>query len=232
MAPIGVPPGQTIARVEAIALECVEDGARAPASLNVRVGYRCFERGRSVAWLELPDGSGLPVEHSHHAHQLRVRLELEPSGARPSARERVVTDWEDHGDPRRGTAKPGALELTGGAPGARADASPAGSSPRADLPAPFSPKKLSSLLGSPVAYLIITSAALVPAFQPLADWKTASGVPAAVRTLAFIRAKYPAAVDDPERVRMFIRDAYSRWGTRRVLLGGDSEILPPRIAQV
>ena len=231
--PFEIPAGERIARVEAISLECSEDGARAPSGISVRVGYQGFERGRHVAWLELPDGCGLPVEHARHAMQLRVLLDLEPSPTRPASRERMVPDWEDgDGPPRARAAGSSTPADAAGTFDMEADAGRTEFAPRSRAPAPFRPTQVPSLLGSPVAYLIITSDALVPAFQPLADWKTASGVPAAVRTLSFIREQYPAAVDDPERIRLFIRDAYSRWGTRWVLLGGDTEILPPRIAHV
>ncbi|HEY6195601.1 MAG TPA: C25 family cysteine peptidase [Candidatus Eisenbacteria bacterium] len=231
--PLDLPDGQRITRVEVVSLECAEDGARAPAGITVRIGYQGFQRGRHLAWLELPDGCGLPAGHARHAMELRVRLDLEPSTSAPLPRERVVPDWEDAGGP-----PPASAERSQGrthaaeAVGTPADAPRAVPLPRPDAATPFRPTQVPSLLGSPVAYLIITSDALVPAFQPLADWKTASGVPAAVRTLSFIREQYPAAVDDPERVRLFIRDAYSRWGTRWVLLGGDTELIPPRIAHV
>ena len=221
--PVEIPVDQRIARAEVIAIECAADGARAPAGTIVRVGYQGFQRGRHVAWLELPDGCGMPVEHARHALQLQVVLSLEPCGAVPVPRERVVPDWEDGGGPPRARAAEAR---------ARTDAASVAPAPRPEAPAPFRPTQVPSLLGSPVAYLIVTSDPLVPAFQSLADWKTASGVPAAVRTLSFIREQYPAAVDDPERVRLFLRDAYDRWGTRWVLLGGDTEILPPRIAHV
>jgi hypothetical protein len=220
--PLEIPPDERLAGAEVLSLICAEDGARAPAGVRVGVGYQGFERGRHLAWLGLPDGCGLPVEHARHAVQLQVLLHLEPSPASPILRERMVPDWEDAGGPPRATT----AELRASA---NADQ---GSHTQTDAPTPFRPTQVPSLLGSPVAYLIVTSDALVPAFQPLADWKTASGVPAAVRTLSFIREQYPAAVDDPERVRLFIRDAYSRWGTRWVLLGGDTELLPPRIAHV
>ncbi len=197
--PIELPAGQRIARAEVVSIECALDGARANAAARVRVGYQGFERGKSFAWLDLPDGSGLPAGHEQHSVRLQVRLALERTRANPLLRE-------------------------------RADSAPHSTLDR--RAAPFRPTQVPSLLGSPVDYLIITSDELVPAFQPLADWKTASGVPAAVRTLSFIRAQYPAAVDDPERIRMFIRDAYGRWGTRWVLLGGDTELIPPRIAHV
>lgn len=197
-----IPVDQRITGTRAASIECAVDGAR--AAVTVRVGYQGFERGRHLAWLALPEGRGLPAGHEAHAARLSVELDLMSSAARPVVRERI--------------------EPESGEGGGRRSASPVR---RAE---PFKPTQVPSLLGSPVDYLIVTTDALVGAFQPLADWKTASGVPAAIRTLSFIREQYPAAVDDPERIRLFIRDAYARWGTKWVLLGGDTEILPARYA--
>lgn len=91
----------------------------------------------------------------------------------------------------------------------------------------FSP----SLDGSPVEYLIITSELLVDEYQRLADWRTRSGTPAAIRTVEWIRSRYPEGVDLADSIRRFIRDAASRWGTEWVLLGGDTDIIPARIGR-
>ncbi len=95
----------------------------------------------------------------------------------------------------------------------------------------FSPRYTPSLEGSLVEYVIITNETLEPYFQQLADAKTAKGVPAVVRTVSWIEENYPGGCDLPERVRMFIQDAYSSWGTVYVLLGGDTDIVPVRKAQ-
>jgi len=79
--------------------------------------------------------------------------------------------------------------------------------------------------------VIITDDTQAAEYQRLADWKTQSGVPAVVRTLSFIRSQYPRGADDAERVRDFIRDAYSRWGTKWVLIGGDTDVIPVRYAR-
>jgi hypothetical protein len=76
-------------------------------------------------------------------------------------------------------------------------------------------------------YVIITSSAFAADFQVLADFKTARGVPATVVLMSDILPEYPGD-DDPERIRNFIVDAYSGWGTQYVLLGGDDEIIPHR----
>jgi len=92
----------------------------------------------------------------------------------------------------------------------------------------FSPSKTPSISGSEVSYLIITTDALAAAFQPLADHRTAQGLPAVVKSLEWITANYRHGVDIQETIRMFIRDAYQRWGVQYVLMGGDSDIVPAR----
>ncbi|MBD3348963.1 MAG: hypothetical protein GF400_07185 [Candidatus Eisenbacteria bacterium] len=95
-------------------------------------------------------------------------------------------------------------------------------------PEGFSPRWSPSLEGSPVEYVIITNDELAPYFQDLADWKTQKGVPAVVKTVSWINSNYPGGCDTPERIRLFIRDAYTSWGTSYVLLGGDTGVVPPR----
>ena len=92
----------------------------------------------------------------------------------------------------------------------------------------FIPTPLPSLTGSAVPYVIITNAAMAPEFQRLADHKTARGLATVVVTRETIAQNYRNGADIQETMRMFIRDAYEKWGTEFVLLGGDSDILPPR----
>jgi hypothetical protein len=92
----------------------------------------------------------------------------------------------------------------------------------------FSPRFVPSEDGSPVRFLIITDDALAPAFQRLADWRTALGIPTVVRTTSWIFSNYPRGLDHAEDLRNFIREAVQKWGTEYVLLGGDSDVLPPR----
>jgi hypothetical protein len=100
----------------------------------------------------------------------------------------------------------------------------------------FVPTPFPSTDGPPVEFVIVTDSVAVDArpvgnlvaeFQRLADWKTAKGTPAVVRTVSWIRAHYPGH-DDPARIRAFLIDAYELWGTDYVLLGGDLRIVPGR----
>ncbi|MDI6839590.1 MAG: C25 family cysteine peptidase [bacterium] len=77
-------------------------------------------------------------------------------------------------------------------------------------------------------YLIITSDALKSAFEPLRDWKAEKGVPATIRTTEWISANYNGR-DLAEKIRNFIITAQDS-GLVWVLLGGDVDIVPARIA--
>ena len=93
---------------------------------------------------------------------------------------------------------------------------------------PFVPAGVPSLEGSPVEYVIITSAAMAADFDSLAIFKTAKGVPTVVKTVEWIEANYRRGTDRAETVRYFIQDAYEKWGVRWVLLAGDTPEIPPR----
>jgi len=99
-----------------------------------------------------------------------------------------------------------------------------------DEGAPFEPLDLPSVDGSAVDQVIVTSSSLAAAFQNLADWKTKKGIPTVIRTIDWIDANYPAGHDTPERIRMFLQDAYSKWGTYLVFMGGDYPQVPARMA--
>ncbi|MBI1799402.1 MAG: T9SS type A sorting domain-containing protein [Candidatus Eisenbacteria bacterium] len=94
-------------------------------------------------------------------------------------------------------------------------------------PAGVSPR---TVLGRPIEYVIVTEDSLAAAFVPLADWKTHSGIAAVGEPLSEIRASYPAAADEAERIRLFLRDAHGTWGARWALLGGDSSVVRSRLA--
>ena len=93
--------------------------------------------------------------------------------------------------------------------------------------------------------MIITDAALAPSFQPLINQKIADGLTATIVTTdaygnyTGIYANYTgteshandvmgAAGLEADQIRQFIADAYANWGTRWVLLGGDTSVIPMR----
>jgi hypothetical protein len=243
---VPLPDGQWVVGVEVIALETepLADAVRLPSTLVTRPGLEApertpedpvafsragfqpdpvvtlgnqgLQRGRGIAALEVaPVRWDAATGRLERVVRVRVRLTLGPAAwPDPAPRERVVPEWEDAG----ATPPRGAL-ISSMAPASERAAQP------------FAATQLPSLHGSPVEYVIITNEEMQGEFQRLADWKTRSGVPAVVRTMSFIRQEYPQGSDDAERVRYFIRDAYSRWGTKWVLLGGDTEVLPTRLAR-
>jgi hypothetical protein len=90
----------------------------------------------------------------------------------------------------------------------------------------FAPTSLPSTEGSEVKYLIITNnydvngvfvGDLVSEFQRLADWKTKKGVPAIVKTVEWVNSNYQGC-DIQEKIKNFIKDAYSQWEADWVLL--------------
>lgn len=101
----------------------------------------------------------------------------------------------------------------------------------ASLPGgPFAPREHPTSEGSPVDAVIVTSPALVPAFQALADWHLARGTRCVLRDTDWIAANYPPGRDRAENIRFFLQDAHARWGLSAVILGGDTDIIPARYA--
>ena len=78
-------------------------------------------------------------------------------------------------------------------------------------------------------YVIITTDELAASFEPLAEWKTRKGVPTVIRTLNWVRDNFSDGLDDADRIRNYIRWSYQNRGTKYVMLGGDTEIIPSRI---
>lgn len=74
-------------------------------------------------------------------------------------------------------------------------------------------------------YVIITASSYSGYFQPLADWKTRKGVPATIVTTSWIYGEYSGSSNE-QKIRAFVIDAHSTWGTIYFLLGGDTNIIP------
>jgi len=179
----------------------------------VALGLQGTQRETNVAILKVwPVRWDATSGRLERVTRVAVRLTLAPGGPEPIKRERIVPEWENEG-------RAPSLETRAAA-----------SSKSARSAEAFRPTQLPSVLGSPVQYVIVTTDDQAAAYQALADWKTQSGQPAVVRTMTFIRQQYPFGSDDAERVRAFIKDAYARWGTQWVLLGGDTDQIPTRLA--
>ena len=94
--------------------------------------------------------------------------------------------------------------------------------------APFLPTPNPSLEGSGVRYLIVTTEALAGEFQALADRRTAQGLPAKVVTREWIEATQRHGIDFQETLRLYLQQAYAKWGIEFMLVGGDTDVIPTR----
>jgi hypothetical protein len=82
-------------------------------------------------------------------------------------------------------------------------------------------------LDGEVDYAIITPASLVPAWQPLLDLRRTQGLNCVAMPVESIYAQY-AGVDNPEKIRAFIKDYWQNRGLKWVVLGGDHDLVPTR----
>ena len=75
-------------------------------------------------------------------------------------------------------------------------------------------------------YVIITQSSWVDDFQPLMEWKTKKGIPATIVTMDWIYNDGGYSGTNQNKIRLFVQDARSNWGTMYFLLGGDTNIIP------
>jgi len=75
--------------------------------------------------------------------------------------------------------------------------------------------------------LIVTGPQLVEEFRALADWKAQKGVPTVIVDTVTID-KNISGQDLPAKIREYIRQSWLQ-GVEWVLLGGDAEVVPPRL---
>ena len=85
--------------------------------------------------------------------------------------------------------------------------------------------------GESFDYLLVTSSNLAAVFEPLVESKKRDGLAVKVATIETITNSVPGR-DVPERIRNFIRKAYTNWGISYVLLGGATSVIPCRDAYV
>ncbi|MFA5101599.1 MAG: C25 family cysteine peptidase [Candidatus Thermoplasmatota archaeon] len=75
-------------------------------------------------------------------------------------------------------------------------------------------------------YVIITQESFVSAFEPLRDWKTKKGTPATIVTTSWIYNNGGYSGTNVEKIKAFVQDAQTTWGTMYFLLGGDTNAVP------
>jgi len=79
--------------------------------------------------------------------------------------------------------------------------------------------------GGPFDHVIITSSSYASYFQRLVDWHNQKGVRDTVFTTSWIYSNYSGTTNQ-EKIRNFIIDANSSWGTTYYLLGGEHPTVP------
>ncbi len=78
--------------------------------------------------------------------------------------------------------------------------------------------------GGPFDHVIITSSSYASYFQPLVDWHTQKGVRDTIVTTSWIYSNYSGSSQD--KIRSFVIDANSSWGTMYFLMGGEHTTVP------
>jgi len=78
-------------------------------------------------------------------------------------------------------------------------------------------------------YAIITSPDFAQYFEPLKEWKNQKGIKTEIFTTDSIYSNYSGR-DNQEKIRNFIKYIHENLGVGYVLLGGDVDVVPARIA--
>ena len=78
-------------------------------------------------------------------------------------------------------------------------------------------------------YLIVTTAGLQNPFESLANWLNERGIKAKVALLDTLIANFSGR-DEAERLRNAVRYVYQHYGISYLLLGGDTDVIPDRVA--
>ncbi len=82
---------------------------------------------------------------------------------------------------------------------------------------------------SALDYLIVTNQGMKPYFDTLAMWLNERGLKAEVALIDTAIASFPGR-DNAERLRNFVKHVYLTRGLTFLLLGGDTQIIPDRVA--
>jgi len=82
-----------------------------------------------------------------------------------------------------------------------------------------------ALPGGDFDHVIITSATYASYFQPLVDWHNQRGVRDTIVLASWIYSNYSGSADTI-KIRAFVIDANSTWGTIYFLMGGETQTVP------
>lgn len=87
------------------------------------------------------------------------------------------------------------------------------------------PMTLSLPTGGPYDHVIITSSTYESYWSPLVEWHTKKGLRDTVVNTDYIYSNY-VGVDNQEKIRNFVIDAHSNWGTLYFLMAGEHNTVP------
>ncbi len=90
--------------------------------------------------------------------------------------------------------------------------------PHMDGPAPLVPP-------GQYEHVIVTTTALKPYFQPIVDWHMRKGIRDTIITTDWIYANYSGSADTT-KIREFVIDAHTNWGTMYFIMGGEGSDVP------
>ena len=92
---------------------------------------------------------------------------------------------------------------------------------------PTLPCRIDSNFPSGYKHVIVTSQALLDAFEQLVMYRRGQGVSSTAVTVEQIASNYSGR-DTQEKIRNFIKDAYTTWNAEYIVLGGDTGHVPAR----
>ncbi len=81
------------------------------------------------------------------------------------------------------------------------------------------------LEGGPFDHVIITSSTYASYFDPLVEWHNQKGIRDTVVSTSWIYANY-SGTTNKDKIRSFVNDAHSTWGTTYFFLGGEDGTVP------
>ena len=87
------------------------------------------------------------------------------------------------------------------------------------------PERSNVSYNNPIDYVIITSSALAPSFQPIARWKRMKGIRSRIITIDDIASNYTGSTIQL-KIKECLYDLYQNNGLKYVLLGGDNTVVP------
>lgn len=149
----------------------------------------------------------------------RINLQLEPAPNQSLPVVRRTQEQHDHyiNLAKETVVNPNQIDLFANQPSIVPDSMFPKISPNSPLP------------NGPGTLIIITADSLIDAFTPLAEWHRQRGIRTGFKSVESIYGEF-GTEDLQTRIRNYIKYAYTSLGAEYILLGGDTDIIPERLA--